>query len=353
VLVNAEKLQRLCNEAYASLYDSDDAALSNLGGVWKRVGELAAVDPLFQPYLDLRDGIKSQLEDLAMTLRRYAEGIDASPERLREVEDRLALIERMKRKYGPTVAEVIGRRGALVQQLDSLQKADERRASLEREADSARDDFLKHAHALSRKRRKAAQTFSGRLQDLLAELAMGRTRFEVRFQPDPPESAWSESGVDVAECFLSANVGEDLRPLARIASGGELSRIMLAIRTLAAAESPGKTLVFDEIDAGIGGRVADVVGKKLGRIGQSFQVMCITHLPQIAAAGHAHFHISKTVSNGRTVTHVTRLNHAERIEELARMMGGAAPTDSTRLAARELLGESETKSKAKAKVRSQ
>ena len=182
---------------------------------------------------------------------------------------------------------------------------------------------------------------------------MGRTRFEVRFQPDPPESSWSESGVDVAECYLSANVGEDLRPLARIASGGELSRIMLAIRTLAAADSPGKTLIFDEIDAGIGGRVADVVGKKLGRIAQSFQVMCITHLPQIAAAGNAHFQISKTVSNGRTVTVVARLNHTERIEELARMMGGAAPTDSTRLAARELLGESESeaKSKAKAKVR--
>ena len=137
---------------------------------------------------------------------------------------------------------------------------------------------------------------------------MGRTQFEFRFETDPPESAWSETGIDVAECYLSANVGEDLRPLARIASGGELSRIMLAIRTLASADAPGKTLIFDEIDAGIGGRVADVVGKKLSRIGQSFQVMCITHLPQIAAAGDAHFHISKSVTNGRTQTRVVRLN---------------------------------------------
>ena len=154
----------------------------------------------------------------------------------------------------------------------------------------------------------------------------------------------------MAECYLSANVGEDLRPLARIASGGELSRVMLAIRTLAAAAAPGKTLIFDEIDAGIGGRVADVVGKKLRGLGESFQVLCITHLPQIAAAGHVHFHISKSVANGRTQTQVVRLNESERVEELARMIGGAAPTDAARAAARELLGESEHKPKAKAKA---
>ena len=177
---------------------------------------------------------------------------------------------------------------------------------------------------------------------------MGRTQFDVRFEAEPPESAWAETGVDVAECYLSANVGEDLRPLARIASGGELSRVMLAIRTLAAAASPGKTLIFDEIDAGVGGRVAGVVGKKLRGIGETFQVLCITHLPQIAAAGHVHFHISKSVTNGRTQTQVVRLNESERVEELARMIGGAAPTDAARAAARELLGESEQKPKAKA-----
>ena len=143
---------------------------------------------------------------------------------------------------------------------------------------------------------------------------MGRSS-SSRFEADAPEAGWTEHGSDIAECYLSANVGEEPRPLARIASGGELSRVMLAIRTLAAADAPGKTLIFDEIDAGIGGRVADVVGKKLRRIGERFQVLCITHLPQIAAAGHVHFQISKSVANGRTQTRVVRLNETERVEE--------------------------------------
>jgi DNA repair protein RecN (Recombination protein N) len=180
---------------------------------------------------------------------------------------------------------------------------------------------------------------------------MGRSEFDVRFDPDLPEAAWTEAGIDSAQCYLSANVGEEPRPLARIASGGELSRVMLAIRTLAAADAPGKTLIFDEIDAGIGGRVADVVGKTLRRLGDEFQVLCITHLPQIAAAGHAHFRISKTVVNGRTHTRVVRLSSAERVEELARMIGGAAPTDAARAAARELLGESEAKTKGESETR--
>jgi DNA repair protein RecN (Recombination protein N) len=237
---------------------------------------------------------------------------------------------------------------ALARQLDALEHAEERRTGLEAEAAAARDEFSERARTLSTMRREASKEFAGRVQALLGELAMERTRFEVRFDQASPESAWSESGIDVAECYISANVGEDPRPLARIASGGELSRVMLAIRTLAAAASPGKTLIFDEIDAGIGGRVAGVVGKKLRDLGNSFQVLCITHLPQIAAAGHVHFHISKSVSNGRTRTRVVRLNQSERIEELARMIGGAAPTDAARAAARELLGESERKTKAKA-----
>ena len=347
VLSSADKLQRLSGEAYAALYDSDEAALARLATVWKRIAELAEVDPTFLPHLDARDAIKSQLEDLAQTLRAYGETLDASPARLQEVEDRLALLERLKRKHGPALADVIAKRDALSRQLEALENADERRAGLESEMRAARDAFLSGARALSRKRRDAAKQFGARIQALLGELAMGRTQFDVRFEPDPPEAAWSESGIDVAECYLSANVGEDLRPLARIASGGELSRVMLAIRTLAAAAAPGKTLIFDEIDAGIGGRVADVVGKKLRGIGGSFQVLCITHLPQIAAAGHVHFHISKRVTNGRTQTEVVRLDEAGRVEELARMIGGAAPTDAARAAARELLGESESKPKAK------
>ena len=352
VLSSADKLQRLCADAYAALYDSDAAALAQLAIVWKRVADLADVDPAFRPHVDARDAIKPQLEDLAQMLRAYGEHIDASPERLQQVEDRLALVDRLKRKYGPALADVIAKKEALSRQLDALEHADERRAGLEGETRAARERFLDGARALSRKRREAAKEFATRIQALLAELAMGRTQFDFRFEAEPPESAWTETGVDVAECYISANVGEDLRPLARIASGGELSRVMLAIRTLAAATAPGKTLIFDEIDAGIGGRVADVVGKKLRAIGASFQVLCITHLPQIAAAGHVHFHISKRVVNGRTHTEVVRLDESQRVEELARMIGGAAPTDAARAAARELLGssrgESEAKSKAKA-----
>jgi DNA repair protein RecN (Recombination protein N) len=347
VLGSADKLQRLCGEAYSALYDSDEAVLARLAAVWKRVSELADVDAAFQPHLDARDAIKSQLEDLAQTLRAYGEAIDASPARLQEVEDRLALLERLKRKYGPALADVIAKRDSLSRQLDALENADERRAGLEAETHVAREQFLLRARELSRARRSAARQFGSRIQGLLGELAMERTQFEVRFEAERPESAWTETGVDVAECYLSANVGEDPRPLARIASGGELSRVMLAIRTLAAAGTPGKTLIFDEIDAGIGGRVADVVGKQLRGLGESFQVLCITHLPQIAAAGHAHFHISKGVANGRTQTRVVRLNESERVEELARMIGGAAPTSAARAAARELMGESEYKPKAK------
>src|SRR5688500_4469256 len=289
VLSSADKLQRLCSEAYAALYDSDEAALARLSTVWKRVAELAEVDPGFQPHLDARDAIKPQLEDLAQTLRAYGAQIDASPGRLQQVEDRLALLDRLKRKYGGSVSELIAKKDSLRRQLDALANADERRLGLEAETRAAREAYLGRARALSRERRAAASQFGSRIQALLGELAMGRAHFEVRFDVEPPESAWSETGIDVAECYLSANVGEDPRPLARIASGGELSRVMLAIRTLAAAGAPGKTLIFDEIDAGIGGRVANVVGKKLRDLGDSFQVLCITHLPQIAAEiGRAH-----------------------------------------------------------------
>jgi DNA repair protein RecN (Recombination protein N) len=350
VLGSADKLQRLCAEAYAALYDSDQAALARLGTVWKRVSELADVDPAFRPHVDARDAIKSQLEDLALTLRAYRENIDASPARLQEVEDRLALVDRLKRKYGPRLADVIAKHETLTRDLDSLEHADERRADLEAESRAAKEAFLAHARNLSRRRREASTGFAAQIQTLLGELAMGRTQFELRFEDVVAETAWSECGIDVAECYISANVGEQPRPLARIASGGELSRVMLAIRTLAAADAPGKTLIFDEIDAGIGGRVADMVGKKLRLVGETFQVLCITHLPQIAAAGHVHFQIAKSVVNGRTETRVVRLNDAERVEEVARMIGGEAPTDAARAAARELLGANRSREGAKAKL---
>ena len=206
-----------------------------------------------------------------------------------------------------------------------------------------------------------AGEFSTALETVLAELAMERTRFEVRFAEELPEPAWSAHGIDGAEFFVSPNQGVELRPLARIVSGGELSRIMLAIKTLTAVSrrgSPG--LIFDEVDAGIGGRVADVVGRKLRALGSTFQVLCITHLPQIAAYADSHFQIEKRVDGGRTQTSVVRLDESGRVEELSRMLGGTAVTDAIRASAREMLvsrrqGESKSKGeseRAKAKPRS-
>jgi DNA repair protein RecN (Recombination protein N) len=347
VLASAERIQRLCEESYATLYDRDDAVLAGLGGVWKRVGELATIDPQFSPYVESGDGIKSQLEDLAFFLRSYADGIDASPARLQEVEDRLVLVERLKRKYGPTLQDVIERRSVLAREHDLLMGVGERADDLLKRLETATAEYLSKARELSRRRRTAAGQFARDMEGLLDELAMARTRFEVRFNDgELPESGWSERGIDNAEFFVSPNPGEELRPLARIVSGGELSRVMLALKTLANTRSvpmfeshPGapKTLIFDEVDAGIGGRVADVVGSRLQDLGKRFQVLCITHLSQIAARGDAQFLIEKSIRGSRTVTRVERLDQEGRIEEIARMIGGASVTAQTRASAREQL----------------
>ena len=353
VLASAERVERLCAEGYSSLYESDAAVLSGLGAVWKRVGELAAIDPRFQQYLDARDGIKSQLEDLADFLRRYGEGIDASPGRLQQVEERLAALERVKRKYGPTLADARAKRDALRREISDFDNQEERRTTLERQQRATRAAYLEAAGILGKARRKIALEFARRLEQQLAELAMERTRFEVRFAPGPlAETAWTDAGTDQAEFFVSPNPGEDLRPLTRVVSGGELSRIMLAIKTLTASARHGFSdsgdrppsvsapgLIFDEVDAGIGGRVADVVGRKLRTLGSAFQVLCITHQPQIAAYADTHFQIEKRVDRGRTRTTVHRLDGPGRVDELSRMLGGNAITDGIRRSAREMLEE--------------
>jgi DNA repair protein RecN (Recombination protein N) len=338
LLSSAERVRRLCDESYALLYESDQAVLANLSRAWKKVEELATLDPKVAPYLEGRATIASQLDDLARFLRGYGAGIDASPARLQEVEDRLALIERLKHKYGPTLGDVVARGSRLRAQLASLESIEHRISTLSKSVEQARAEYLAHAGALSEARRAAAGSFSRAIEKQLGELALERCRFEVRFSSgDAPEGRWTAAGVDEVEFFLSPNPGEDPRPLARIVSGGELSRIMLALKTLASTDQPGKSLVFDEVDAGIGGRVADAVGNKLRRLGSRFQVLCITHLPQIAAYGDTHFHISKRVRHGRTVTNVSRLDRAGRVDELARMLAGAEVTDRARATARELL----------------
>ncbi len=366
MLANADRLSRLSTEAYSALYDSEGAALASLSVVWKRMADLAEIDPKARPFLEQRDEVKSRLEDLAFFLRGYAAGLDASPARLQEVEDRLAALERLKRKHGPALADVIDRGKALRTELDGLGASEERAAQLARRAADAADAFLDVARQLSAARRKAAVALSRRLEAALAALAMAKCRVDIRVathEQDPAQ--WNDRGIDRVEFYLSPNPGEELRPLARIASGGELSRVMLALHGLSAAPADGagptRTLVFDEVDAGIGGEAADAVGAELQALARRCQVLCITHLPQIAARGDSHLVIDKQVKGGRTLTTVTRLDAGGREQELARMIAGATISTSVVASAREMLavrqrsehkpkGESESRPRAKAKA---
>jgi DNA repair protein RecN (Recombination protein N) len=355
ILRSADRVQRLCQEGYTELYEAEHAVLAGLDHVWKRVGELATFDPRFVPYVEARDGMKAELEDLAFTLRDFAEGIDASPGRLQEVEDRLALIERLKRKHGPSLADVIARRDALSAEHEALAGGTSSLTELEHDLVRASAAYLQLARDLSARRRTEAERLARAMEAELTELAMERARFEVRLAAATDEAQWTGRGIDQAEFFLSANVGEDPRPLARIASGGELSRVMLALKSLAVARAPAhgaaRTLIFDEVDAGIGGRVATVVGEKLAALGARHQVLCITHLPQVAACGRTHFAIQKQTRGRRTVTSVTRLERADRVDELARMMGGADAGERARAGAQELLDAAQAKGEDRAKAK--
>ena len=350
ILANADRLHRLAVESYAELYDADGAALGALARVWKRVGELATLDPTFTVHLDAQGAIASQLEELAYALRPYASGVDTSPERLQAVEDRLARLERLKRRYGPTLREVISRREQLRVEAAQLEGGTEREEDLRVQVVAARDAYLDVATTLSTQRRSHAAMLARTLERGLADLAMERTRFEVVFdEPAADEERWTDRGIDQAEFYFSANPGEDLKPLARVASGGELSRVMLALRTtVTSPETSGKTLVFDEVDAGIGGAAAERIGAKLRALADRYQVLCVTHLPQIAAYGTSHHRVTKLMRNGRTTTDVKRLDTDTRASEIARMMTGSRVSSTVLQSARELLitaGEEKAKCK--------
>jgi DNA repair protein RecN (Recombination protein N) len=349
VLANAERVDGLCRGAYAELYDDERAALTQLGSVWKKVEELTAFDPAFAPHLETRGAVKAQLEDLAAFLRAYADGVDASPAKLQEVEERLARIERLKRKYGPALEDVVARGESLRTEVARLTGGDREAGDLEQQLAEASTAYLSAARELSQARREAAVPFARSVKALLGELAMGETRFDVRFESaegDPER--WDSQGIDRVEFFVSPNPGEDPRPLVRIASGGELSRIMLALRTHSIrrpsrgggdpSERGRKTLIFDEVDAGIGGRAAEAVGALLRELAGRYQVLCITHLAPIAARATTQCAVEKRVSGGRTVTVVTPLGEDQRVNELSRMLAGSRASDATRASARELLG---------------
>jgi DNA repair protein RecN (Recombination protein N) len=344
VQANAGRLAALAEEAYTALHEDEAAVISRLGQVYRRVEELASIDARFAPHAEARASVQAQVQDLALFLRDYREGLQASPGRLDEIETRLALIERLKRKYGASVDEVIAFGLRCRSELEQQGSPEERERALEAQRSSAATAYWEAARQLSRKRRAAAPDLEKRVEAELALLAMEKTRFRVRFDSEAPvaegtedTSGWTAEGLERAEFLLSPNPGEELRPLARIASGGELSRILLALKSVASVDGLGKTLVFDEVDAGIGGRVAEIVGRKLRAMAARHQVLCVTHLPQIASLAEAHYAVRKRIERGRTVAEVRPLSADERVEEVARMLGGESVTDSARKHAREMV----------------
>jgi DNA repair protein RecN (Recombination protein N) len=343
VQANAGKLAALSSEAYALLYEDDGAALARLRQAYRKIEELSGIDRRFQAHIEGREAVLAQLDELALFLRDYQEGLQVVPGRLDEIEGRLALLERLKRKYGASEDEVLAFAERCHEELRRLASPEETQRALEQERAAVAAQYLEKATVLSRKRRAAAKDLEKKVEAELALLAMEKTRFRVRFDPDIPPadaadtSGWTARGLENAEFLLSPNLGEELRPLARIASGGELSRILLALKSVATLDAAGQTMVFDEVDAGIGGRVAEVVGRKLRAMAERHQVVCVTHLPQIASLADTHYVVRKRVERGRTLTELERVEDGERVEEVARMLGGETVTDTARKHAREMV----------------
>jgi DNA repair protein RecN (Recombination protein N) len=335
VLASAEKLAEVARHGEEVLYTGEGAASATLGKLAARLGELAATDSRLRDVAQLLDEAHTLVEEAGWRLREYAEKVVFDPRRLETVENRLAEIGKLKRKYGESVEAVLVFLGAAASELADLDLGEEGLAALERETEVAARSARESASALSKSRRAAARRLESQLVGELAALGMEDARFEVRFAEEP--APLSARGADAVEFFFSANRGEELRALARIASGGELSRILLALKSLALEDAEAETVIFDEVDAGIGGAVAEVVGRKLAALARRRQVLCITHLPQIAAFADHHFAVEKTVAKGRTRSTARPLSPEERREEIARMLGGAKVTAAARSHAEQLL----------------
>jgi DNA repair protein RecN (Recombination protein N) len=333
LLVHGEKLLASSQQAYELLYGSDTSILGQLRQVTAAVADISTIDPTLGPLNESLHGAFLQLEDSSLALRDYASRVEADPDRLREVDDRLDLIGRLKKKYDPTVPGIIAFKARVDLELERLEHRELARGEL----DQRLLDLGARLHAsgakLSIRRREAATALKNAMERELHELAMPHAQFAVAFEElAEPRS----SGMERAEFQFSPNPGEALRPLARIASGGELSRLMLALKQVH-PESDVPTLVFDEVDSGIGGGTSALVGKKLKKVALEQQVLCITHLPQVAAFADHHFRVEKVVADGRTTTVVTPLGNDERVAEMARMLGGIVITEKTMEHAREMI----------------
>ncbi len=333
-LANAEQLAQLGEQALASLTGGHGQQISAgdaLGQAVEALRALAKTDPSMQPYFENGQGLVDQVSDLARQVRAYREKVEYNPHRLDEVEERLSLLSSLKRKYGESLEEILEQTRAAEKELEGIEHAGESLQSLQEEEQLLLDKLSQLGRQLSALRREAGVHLSVAIESELEDLRMGGARFGLDLQwKDDPQGARIEdrrvalgpSGLDQVEFLVEPNPGEGLKPLARIASGGETSRLMLGMKSVLARADQTPTLIFDEIDQGIGGRVGAIVGRKLWRLTESHQVLCITHLPQLAAFGDQHYRVEKQVHDGRTITVVSRLSAEARIVEMASMLGG-------------------------------
>jgi DNA repair protein RecN (Recombination protein N) len=341
VLANSEKIHVAAMAAFDSLYEGESSASSTIRIALKHLEELGKFDDRFKEQAAALESARITVEDIGTTLRDYAEGIEASPEKLADVEDRLALLDRLKRKYGHTLDEVIAFGEDLRQKLNEIENKDELLKELRANLKKAAEQYLTTARTASKKRYETARKLEKTVEAEINDLAM-KAKFAIEVSGSDEEQGWSPSGFDHVAYMIATNPGQPMLPIEKIASGGELSRVMLALKATVEggrkkSADHQRTLVFDEVDAGIGGRAADAVGKKLKSLSRTKQVLCITHLPQIASFADQHFVIEKRESGGKAKTSVRRLDHEERREEVARMLSGAKVTDASLKNAEQLL----------------
>ena len=345
VLANAERIYSAAMNAFDLLYEGPASTSSSLRTAQKHIEELSRYEPKFREALEAIETARISVEDVGATLRDYAGGIQASPERLTEIEDRLAMLDRLKRKYGPALEDVIRNGEEVSRKLSEMQNKEEILGQLSRELAQAAQEYLEAARAISKKRKDAARKLERLVEAEINDLAM-KSSFSIEVSGTDDEGNWTASGVDQVLYLITTNPGEPMRPLEQIASGGELSRVMLALKASVETGAAGKkaktpaaqrTMVFDEIDTGIGGRAAEAVGKKLKALAKANQVLCVTHLPQIATFADHHYVIEKRVSGERTKTTVRLIVGDERTEEVARMLSGAKLTETSRKHAEQML----------------
>ncbi|MBI2149730.1 MAG: DNA repair protein RecN, partial [Acidobacteria bacterium] len=331
VLANAGKLLDAAARGYESLYESEASVLSLIAQTQRSLRDAAQHDSRLQPILEQTETARISIQDIAYALRDYASQVDADPQELERVQTRLAELERLHRRYGPDLLDHLQK---VRREMDSIGLTETKKEELHGKITVLRKEYSEAAASLSKKRRTASKKLETVVERELKSLAMPHARFTIQWTDVSPGRA---NGIDRPELLISANAGEEPRPLEKIASGGELSRVMLALRTVLAADRSHKTLVFDEVDAGIGGKAAETVGQKLKELSSRYQIFCVTHLAQIAAFADHQYRIEKLVSDGRSVTRVDRLTGETRIEELARMMSGSKVTEAARQHVKELL----------------